>query len=111
MKKQARQLLKAQRLMKMKRYKRLGECNLCGDCCDNENCEYFQRVNGDLGICTVYGKPERFEKCLKFPEVPGHPFQRCGYWFADKHDGGKWIKPESPLIREEDFEWQSQLQP
>jgi len=89
-----KKIQKALRIKRMKRYIRLGECNQCGDCCDNEDCEYFERVSPDHGICTIYGEQERPRKCVLFPEGPQHPFDRCGYWFQDRHDGGKWIKPK-----------------
>lgn len=94
MNKLQRKALKAQRLLKQKRYIQMGECNFCGDCCDLEDCEYFKQINPDFGICTVFGKPERFARCPLFPEGPRHPFKRCGYFFQDRHDNGKLIYPE-----------------
>jgi hypothetical protein len=106
-KRERKKLEKIIRRSKQKRYRRRGDCNFCGDCCDNEECEYFERVNADLGFCMVYGKPERFRRCLLFPQDPKHPFERCGYYFHDRHDGGKIIKPSGwpgPMNKLEDFE-------
>jgi len=99
MEKQERKLLRAKRILRQKRYIRLGECNFCGDCCEREGpdggpCEYLNRISPDFAICTVYGKPERYARCPLFPEAPQHPFKRCGYFFQDRHEGGKRYYPE-----------------
>jgi hypothetical protein len=101
MDKQQRKILKAKRLLKQKRYLRLGDCNYCGDCCRNWNddgtpCEYFQEITPDFGVCAVYGKPERYTACPLFPEDPQNfrTFKRCGYYFQDRHDDGRLIYPE-----------------
>ncbi len=101
MNKQERKLHKAKKLLKQKRYLRLGECNYCGDCCrdfneDGTPCEYFREISADFGVCTVYGQEERYAVCPLFPEDPRdfRKFKRCGYFFQDRHDGGKRIYPE-----------------
>lgn len=102
MEKAERQLKKALRLSKMPRYKRLGECNMCGDCCETEGpdggpCEYFERESPDKGICTVFGKPERYERCPLFPELPPICYERCSYYFQDRYEGGKLIRAGEPV--------------
>jgi len=82
------ELKKAIELKNGPRYIRYGECNMCGDCCENEDCEYFIDRK-----CIVFGKPERYAKCPLFPENPFHPFNRCSYYFYDKHED-KYIKPK-----------------
>ena len=64
-----------------KRYERYGECNQCGDCCDNEDCEHFIDRK-----CAIFGDPDRPLKCTLFPEVPNHPFKRCSYYFLDRFE-------------------------
>lgn len=79
---------KIKRLPK-KRYKRYGKCNQCGDCCENENCEYFTKDRK----CAIFGYLDRPLKCTLFPEYPQHPFKKCGYYFLDVYED-KIIKPE-----------------
>jgi len=62
------------------RYDVLGECNQCGACCENEDCEFF---NEDK-TCAIYGKPERPLKCVLWPEMPPVMFEKCGHSFYDK---------------------------
>lgn len=83
-----RRLEKALKLKSQKRYIRLGECNQCGDCCDNESCEHLTKDRK----CAIFGHVDRPLKCTLFPEVPQHPFKRCGFYFQDRHDDGKLIR-------------------
>ena len=92
--KREKQREKALRLINQKRYVRFGECNQCGDCCETEDCEYFKRINKDRGICLAFGKVERPAKCGLFPEVPQHPYERCSYWFEDRHNNNEKIYPK-----------------
>ena len=63
------------------RYKRQGKCNRCGDCCINEDCEYFEM--GNPATCLIHDK-ERPLKCVLFPEMPSlKPNKGCGYYFMD----------------------------
>jgi len=71
---------------KEQRYLRKGQCNRCGKCCIEENCECFEIVDG-IGICKIYDKPNRSEKCKLFPANPPIIFEECGYYFVDKIDG------------------------
>ena len=67
----------------MLRYKRQGQCNRCGECCLNENCEHFQM--GNPVTCKIFNSPDRPLKCKLFPEMPPIPkqFKECGYYFLD----------------------------
>ena len=74
-----------------KRYDRKGECNRCGDCCVNEDCEHFQF--GEPATCLIHDK-ERPLKCPLFPEMPPIPkeFKNCGYWFEDTWEDNRIVK-------------------
>ena len=62
------------------RYKRQGQCIRCGQCCVNEDCEYF--MMGEPAICLIHDK-ERPSKCEWFPEAPPIIFEKWGYYFLD----------------------------
>jgi len=62
------------------RYERRGECNRCGDCCINEDCEYFKL--GNPSTCLIHDK-ERPVKCDAYPEAPPIIFENCSYYFFD----------------------------
>lgn len=70
------------------RYERRGDCNKCGKCCLTENCEYYREKNGK-GICKIFGKPERPEKCLIYPANPPLNYKECSYYFYDKWENKK----------------------
>ena len=73
------------------RYKRQGECNRCGDCCVNENCEHFEV--GSLATCKIYDSPDRPLKCRLFPEMPSlKPNKRCGYYFLDTWEDNRRVE-------------------
>jgi len=73
------------------RYERKGNCNRCGDCCVNEDCEHFEM--GEPATCLIYGK-ERPLKCTLFPEMPPIPkeFVNCDYWFEDTWEDNRIVK-------------------
>lgn len=82
-----------------KRYIRKGHCLMCGVCCEKEGpdgtvCEYLSEpdVLGER-VCTIFGKAERPLKCWLFPELPPIPFKNCGFYFVDRYEGGRVIKP------------------
>lgn len=76
----------------MSRYIRCGECNQCGICCIEEDCEYFKWEDGK-GICTVFGKPERYPRCINFPAAPPIMIKECSYYFIDTQEDNRIIKP------------------
>ena len=61
------------------RYERRGDCNQCGKCCVDENCEYFENNK-----CMIFGKSERPERCLIYPANPPLNYKECSYYFWDK---------------------------
>ena len=75
------------------RYKRQGECNRCGQCCVNENCEYLHFDN-DITTCLIYDSEDRPERCKLFPEMPPIPkaFSKCSYWFEDTWEDNRIVK-------------------
>jgi len=62
------------------RYIRQGECNRCGQCCINEDCEYFEM--GEPATCKIHDK-ECPPKCEWFPQAPPIIFEKCSYYFLD----------------------------
>jgi len=71
------------------RYERQGECNRCGICCLAEDCQYFEwgeSAGNKIGICTVFGKPERYARCVNFPAVPPIMILECSYRFLDTQE-------------------------
>ena len=71
------------------RYIRQGECNRCGQCCINEDCEHF--VMGEPATCLIHDK-ERPPKCEWFPEAPPIIFEKCGYYFLDTWEDNRIVK-------------------
>jgi len=77
------------------RYKRQGSCKHCGACCLAEDpaCKYLLMENGK-SHCIVFGKPERYKRCLLFPENPPIPFEGCGFFFVDRWEGNRKVEPK-----------------
>lgn len=73
-------------------YVRKGECNRCGKCCYVHNeqgelvpCKYLIINEDSTTTCELYGKPERPEVCINFPQKDNsHKFPECGYYFEQK---------------------------
>jgi len=80
------------------RYERKGNCNRCGVCCLNENCEHFE-FNEEMGIatCKIYGSSNRPLMCLLFPDMPPILFEGCGYYFIDLWEDNREIRPGDGL--------------
>ena len=64
------------------RYTRHGQCNRCGECCSQEDCEHFG-WQGNLAVCVIHDSPDRPEKCRMYPANPPTIFSRCGFYFVD----------------------------
>lgn len=64
------------------RYERMGECNQCGTCCIEENCEYLTWKD-KKAICIIH-EENRPEKCVQFPANPPIVFRKCSYVFRDR---------------------------
>lgn len=73
------------------RYKRQGQCNRCGACCVNEDCEHLEMSNG-ASTCLIHNDPDRPLKCKLFPEMPPILFPNCGYYFLDKYEDNRVVK-------------------
>ena len=73
----------------MPRYKRRGECLKCGWCCQNEDCEHFDK---DKKTCAIYGQENRPKKCIIFPSGPPITHSKCGYYFLDSWNNNKITK-------------------
>ncbi len=76
----------------MPRYIRKGKCIQCGACCQNENCE-FLKFDGKKWQCLIHSNSNRPQRCKSFPQVPPIIFKTCGYYFLDKWNNNKIIKP------------------
>jgi len=80
------------------RYIKKGKCNMCGDCCEAENCPYFKRKSKNKGICAVFNNSKkRYPRCYTFPDNPPIPFKRCSYYFIDTWNNNKIIKAGDPV--------------
>lgn len=75
-------------------YERKGRCNRCGSCCywldrdgKRQPCKYLE-INLGIAKCTIYGQPERPQRCINFPPKPDvsnkHPL--CGFYFEIKKE-------------------------
>jgi len=64
------------------RYRRIGECNRCGECCINEECRHLS-IDDGIATCTIYRKWNREKKCRVFPANPPIVFKKCSYKFYD----------------------------
>ena len=71
------------------RYKRVGECSRCGDCCQGEDCEHLDVTHG-VATCAIHGD-KRPDKCVLHPANPPIMFERCTYRFWDTWEG-RYIK-------------------
>ena len=77
------------------RYVRKGKCLRCGFCCLSENCEHFEWIEKDgkkIANCKIFGKPERPEKCVNFPQAPPLLNPKCGYYFLDTWENNRKVK-------------------
>jgi len=75
----------------IQRYIRQGECERCGQCCLNEDCEYFEMGDNGLATCLIHDQ-ERPSKCTLFPENPPIIFKKCGYYFLDTWENNRIIR-------------------
>jgi len=75
------------------RYIRQGQCNRCGQCCENEDCEYLE-MNEKMATCKIYDSPDRPDRCKWFPEMPPIPrkFDKCSYYFIDTWEENRIVK-------------------
>jgi len=73
------------------KYERKGECNRCGSCCQNEDCEHFDS-EGEKTTCKIFGSTDRLLKCSLFPELPPILFEKCGYYFLDKWENNRKVE-------------------
>lgn len=71
------------------RYKRRGQCNRCGWCCEYSNCEYLSKKNGKA-ICKIYN--DRPLKCILFPQAPPILTETCGFYFLDTWENNRIVK-------------------
>lgn len=81
------------------RYVRIGECNGCDDgvaaCCQDMAVHFDEDASGvcphltDENKCDLYGKPERPDCCVNFPENPPIVFKKCSYRFLDTWNDNK----------------------
>jgi len=69
-------------LLNSPRYKRLGECNKCGNCCVAEDCELFDSVSR---LCKDY--EHRFPRCRNLPAAPPIMVEGCSYKFKELETG------------------------
>ena len=74
------------------RYIRKGECKHCGWCCMHEDCPYLEWKDGK-SHCTVHGTDLQPPYCKSFPDMPPIKNEKCGYYFIDKWDNNKRLKP------------------
>ena len=77
------------------RYERQGECNRCGECCVNEECEHLEiDEETEMATCRIYDSLDRPLRCKLFPDMPPIPkeFQNCSYYFLDTWEDDKIVK-------------------
>jgi hypothetical protein len=73
------------------RYKRQGECNRCGWCCQLENCKHLKIVDG-FATCMIYDDKKKPLKCSLYPANPPIMHEKCGYYFLDLYENNKKVK-------------------
>ena len=76
-----------------RRYILHGECNQCGDCCQNEDCEHLERISQGKWGCKIHNDPNRPLKCKLYPEMPPIVFRRCSYYFRDTYENNRLVRP------------------
>jgi hypothetical protein len=74
------------------RYVRKGQCNRCGKCCLNEDCDHLEWLENGKANCKIFGKKERPLRCGWFPQLPPIIIEGCGYYFIDRWNNNKKLK-------------------